>query len=47
LKRIQIKTSIMSNKFSLQDKVIVLTGGTGIIGQSFIKGITEAGGTIG
>ncbi|HTM98372.1 MAG TPA: SDR family oxidoreductase [Pedobacter sp.] len=32
--------------FSLQDKVIVVTGGTGIIGQSFIKGITEAGGTV-
>jgi NAD(P)-dependent dehydrogenase (short-subunit alcohol dehydrogenase family) len=35
------------NKFSLQDKVIVVTGGTGIIGKSFIKGITEAGGTVG
>lgn len=32
--------------FSLKDKVIVVTGGTGIIGQSFIKGITEAGGTV-
>ena len=36
----------MDNKFSLQDKVIVVTGGTGIIGKSFIKGITEAGGTV-
>jgi NAD(P)-dependent dehydrogenase (short-subunit alcohol dehydrogenase family) len=36
----------MSNSFSLQDKVIVLTGGTGIIGQSFIKGIAEAGGIV-
>ena len=33
--------------FSLKDKVIVVTGGTGIIGQSFIKGITAAGGTVG
>ena len=31
----------MDNKFSLQDKVIV------VIGKSFIKGITEAGGTVG
>ncbi|MGF1925911.1 MAG: SDR family oxidoreductase [Bacteroidia bacterium] len=37
----------MENKFSLQDKVIVVTGGTGIIGQSFIKGITDAGGSVG
>jgi NAD(P)-dependent dehydrogenase (short-subunit alcohol dehydrogenase family) len=31
----------------LKDKVIVVTGGTGILGQSFIKGITAAGGTVG
>ncbi len=37
----------MQNKFSLEGKIIVVTGGTGIIGQSFIKGITEAGGTVG
>ena len=37
----------MENLFSLKDKVIVVTGGTGIIGKSFIKGITEAGGTVG
>jgi NAD(P)-dependent dehydrogenase (short-subunit alcohol dehydrogenase family) len=36
----------MNNQFSLKDKVIVLTGGTGIIGKSFIKGITEAGGIV-
>jgi NAD(P)-dependent dehydrogenase (short-subunit alcohol dehydrogenase family) len=36
----------MNNNFSLKDKVIVVTGGTGIIGKSFIKGITEAGGTV-
>ena len=32
--------------FSLKDKVIVITGGTGIIGQSFINGITAAGGVV-
>ncbi|RYG20982.1 MAG: SDR family oxidoreductase [Chitinophagaceae bacterium] len=37
----------MNTNFSLKDKVIVVTGGTGIIGKSFIKGITEAGGTVG
>lgn len=37
----------MNTKFSLKDKVIIVTGGTGIIGKSFIKGITEAGGTVG
>jgi NAD(P)-dependent dehydrogenase (short-subunit alcohol dehydrogenase family) len=37
----------MKNNFSLKDKIIVVTGGTGIIGKSFIKGITEAGGTVG
>ncbi|SEG70378.1 SDR family oxidoreductase [Sphingobacterium lactis] len=34
--------SILS-KFSLQDKVIVITGGTGILGKSFVKAIAEAG----
>ncbi len=37
----------MQSKFSLEGKVIVVTGGTGIIGNSFIKGITEAGGAVG
>ncbi|SNC77684.1 NAD(P)-dependent dehydrogenase, short-chain alcohol dehydrogenase family [Hymenobacter gelipurpurascens] len=37
----------MSENFSLQGKVIVVTGGTGILGQSFIDGIVEAGGTVG
>ncbi len=37
----------MNNRFSLEGKVIVVTGGTGIIGKSFIKGITAAGGTVG
>ncbi len=30
--------------FSLQDKVIIVTGGTGILGGSFVKGIAAAGG---
>lgn len=37
----------MNNNFSLKDKVIVITGGTGIIGKSFIKGIAAAGATVG
>jgi NAD(P)-dependent dehydrogenase (short-subunit alcohol dehydrogenase family) len=34
-------------EFSLKDKVIVVTGGTGILGEAFIKGIAAAGGTVG
>src|ERR1700709_990202 len=37
----------MSDKFSLSGKVIVVTGGTGILGNSFVNGIVEAGGTVG
>lgn len=37
----------MENQFSLKGKVIVVTGGTGILGNSFINGIVEAGGTVG
>ncbi|RCH55054.1 D-mannonate oxidoreductase [Mucilaginibacter hurinus] len=33
--------------FSLKDKVIIVTGGTGILGDAFIKGIAAAGGLIG
>lgn len=33
--------------FSLQNKVIIVTGGTGILGKSFISGIVNAGGTVG
>jgi len=32
--------------FSLKGKVIVVTGGTGVLGESFIKAIAEAGGKI-
>lgn len=34
----------MANAFSLKDKVIIITGGAGILGHSFIEGIIEAGG---
>ncbi|HEX8022221.1 SDR family oxidoreductase [Mucilaginibacter sp.] len=37
----------MDNQFSLAGKVIVVTGGTGILGKSFIDGIVEAGGAVG
>ncbi|MGY4539034.1 NAD(P)-dependent dehydrogenase (short-subunit alcohol dehydrogenase family) [Mucilaginibacter sp. UYNi724] len=37
----------MDNNFSLKGKVIVVTGGTGILGNSFINGIVEAGGAVG
>ena len=37
----------MENKYSLKGKVIVVTGGTGILGHSFVNGIAEAGGTVG
>ena len=37
----------MENKFSLKDKVIIVTGGTGILGNAFVNGIVEAGGTVG
>lgn len=37
----------MSNNFSLKNKVIIVTGGTGIIGHSFIKAIADAGGIVG
>lgn len=37
----------MENNFSLKDKVIVVTGGTGILGKAFVNGIAEAGGIVG
>lgn len=30
--------------FSLQDKVIIVTGGTGVLGGAFVRGIANAGG---
>lgn len=35
------------NDFSLQNNVIIVTGGTGILGKSFIEGIVKAGGAVG
>jgi len=37
----------LENQFSLAGKVIVVTGGTGILGNSFVNGIVEAGGAVG
>ncbi len=37
----------MDNNFSLEGKVIVVTGATGILGKSFIDAIVEAGGAVG
>ncbi len=34
------------NVFSLKGKVIVVTGGTGILGGAFVKGIADAGGAV-
>lgn len=35
------------NDFSLKDKVIIVTGGTGILGNAFVDAIVEAGGAVG
>jgi len=35
------------HKYSLEGKVIVVTGGTGILGSAFIDAIVEAGGAVG
>lgn len=37
----------MENIFSLRGKVIIVTGATGILGESFIKGISDAGASVG
>ena len=37
----------MEHSFSLEGKVIIITGGTGGLGSSFLDGIVEAGGTVG
>lgn len=36
-----------NKSFSLEGSVIVVTGGTGVLGKSFVDGIAEAGGTVG
>jgi len=33
--------------FSLKDKVVIVTGGTGVLGDAFVKGIVNAGGIAG
>lgn len=35
------------DNFSLKNKVIIVTGGTGILGDAFVKGIVAAGGKVG
>ena len=37
----------MENEFSLKGKVIVVTGGTGVLGHSFIKALAKAGASLG
>ncbi len=37
----------MDKSFSLQDKVIIVTGGTGILGDAFVNAIVKAGGSVG
>lgn len=37
----------MSASFRLDNKVIIVTGGTGILGNSFVNAISEAGATVG
>src|ERR1700761_2001898 len=44
-RRYQVKE--IENKYSLEGKVIIVTGGTGILGNSFVNGIVEAGGAVG
>lgn len=37
----------MIEQFSLKDKVVIVTGGTGILGNSFVNAIVEVGGAVG
>lgn len=37
---------MMANIFSLKDKTIIVTGGTGILGHAFIKAIAAEGGNV-
>lgn len=36
----------IKNKFDLTNKVILLTGGTGFLGEYFVRGLREAGATV-
>ena len=38
---------IKMENYSLKDKVVLVTGGTGVLGDAFIKGIAQAGGIVG
>lgn len=42
-----LNKSKANKSFSLEGSVIVVTGGTGVLGKSFVDGIAEAGGTVG
>ncbi|HEX5667544.1 MAG TPA: SDR family NAD(P)-dependent oxidoreductase, partial [Chitinophagaceae bacterium] len=33
----------MNDSFSLKDKVIVVTGATGVLGEAFVQSLSEAG----
>ena len=35
-----------NNLFSLQDKTIVITGATGVLGESFVSGVAEMGANV-
>ena len=37
----------LKNEFSLDGRVVVVTGGTGILGGGFVKAIANAGGIVG
>lgn len=37
----------IAKEFSIKEKVIIVTGGTGILGEAFINGIADAGGIVG
>ncbi|MBW7889985.1 MAG: SDR family oxidoreductase [Chitinophagaceae bacterium] len=39
--------SDLSDSFSLKGKVVVVTGGTGVLGGAFVNGIAGAGGAVG
>ena len=39
--------STLSQSFSLEGKVIIVTGGTGILGEAFVHAIADAGGIVG
>ena len=41
-----IKNYESLQRFCLDDKIIVVTGGTGILGSMYCKWLAEAGGTV-